>query len=106
MKDMFKIETFTVLMLLDKGRALCEIDFSEPRHGIFFVYSTVSSRDGGYAEPKGGRVAFGLAEIIENQGRDRSLHIGEERMVAFQIISATTDPFRAQFRDSGPIQHP
>ena len=93
-------------MLLDKGGALCEIDFSEPRRGIFFIYFTVSSCDGGYAEPMGGRIAFGLAEIIENQGSDRSQHIGEERRVAFQIISATTDPFRAPFRVSGPICHP
>ena len=106
MKDMFKIKTFTVLMLLDKGGALCEVDFAEPRCGIFFVYSTVSSRDGGYAALKGGRIAFGLAEIIENKGRDRSRHRGEERRDAFQIISATTDPFRAQFRVSGPVQHP
>ena len=59
-----------VLMLHDKGGALCEIDFLEPRRGIFLIWGIVSSCDGGYDEPMGGRIAFGLAEIIENQGRD------------------------------------
>ena len=55
-----------VLMLHHKGGALCEIDFSEPRRGIFLIYGTFSPFDSGYDAPMGGRNALGLAEICAN----------------------------------------